>query len=522
MVNDRPPIRGPNPAAFIRAPEPAREKKPAMSPAPSAPISQDLMQAQAAKPNKETARRSLSVGAAAAIAPPQLPGPFKLDDAQRYRSGAQVAMKQKWDPQLQARYENQALKRRQQAGLKMDLQQMPLAQVTTRHLARAKEQQIVRASAFANGAYSSVADAMLVSQQGNHRAVVLKKVSLAPGASRARLSRPALLDQSVRQAEQELRTQATYEPRLAPLHVLSRWGVMEAVMGERFAGSLKQLASSLRANASAAAVAPYVGAHLFDGLARLHADGLIHRDVKLDNLFVSYPNRKKPSLSRVVLGDYGLLLDTLHEVAKEQSGSPGYYAPEIFAADAAGKAQPAYTVAVDVWSAGVSLLAILDPDSKTPFEEGGAPGVQPAAYADYAVWRTALLNQPGPLTEAKLGASTAPFAAYFLPKFRDAPELVDFLLRQVVVPEPADRLGAAACAAHFHGVLRQPEAGREGRSAAADKGAAAVADIDRLTADKTRQRAQFLYVQADLKAAADVLAGLDDGAAGLPKSPPVR
>ena len=98
---------------------------------------------------------------------------------------------------------------------------------------------------------------------------------------------------------------------------------------------------------------------LVDGLTHMHSKGIIHRDLKLENIFL---NEEK---TNVVIGDFGLsnfwhpqtMLETV-------CGSAVYAAPEIF------DKTKYYNQAVDIWSMGILLYAMLS--GQLPFEvEGG-------------------------------------------------------------------------------------------------------------------------------------------------------
>lgn len=75
---------------------------------------------------------------------------------------------------------------------------------------------------------------------------------------------------------------------------------------------------------------------------RLHKDKVMHRDFKLDNIFIDNGN--------VVLGDQGFA-KMGSESSDEQLGTPYYMAPEIFE----GKV---YTNQADLWSVGVSFYEL--------------------------------------------------------------------------------------------------------------------------------------------------------------------
>jgi serine/threonine protein kinase len=92
---------------------------------------------------------------------------------------------------------------------------------------------------------------------------------------------------------------------------------------------------------------------LLSALDYCHGNGIWHRDVKLENLFVMSENVRD-----VVLGDFGFAIDMSDGRFDDcLVGSPCYAAPEILIC--AEKALVLYTEKVDIWSAGVSLFAIV-------------------------------------------------------------------------------------------------------------------------------------------------------------------
>ncbi len=94
---------------------------------------------------------------------------------------------------------------------------------------------------------------------------------------------------------------------------------------------------------------------LIHALKYLHANLVIHRDLKLGNLFID-------SNMRIKVGDFGLAtkLTTADEKRKTICGTPNYIAPEIL------EGKEGHSFEVDVWSTGVILYTLLI--GKPPFE----------------------------------------------------------------------------------------------------------------------------------------------------------
>eukprot|EP00793_Prasinoderma_coloniale_P000158 PRCOL_00005666-RA len=101
---------------------------------------------------------------------------------------------------------------------------------------------------------------------------------------------------------------------------------------------------------------------ILKGVQYLHSCGIVHRDLKLENILFS----DKTPQRLIKLCDFGLSkVFGGGEQLETMCGSPQYVAPEILAI-AAGMQQP-YTPAVDMWSAGVILYMLLVGFS--PFED---------------------------------------------------------------------------------------------------------------------------------------------------------
>lgn len=93
-----------------------------------------------------------------------------------------------------------------------------------------------------------------------------------------------------------------------------------------------------------------------EALIAIHSLNIIHRDIKLGNIFLSHQNQIK-------LGDFGLAttfnyhpVSGYYEKKKTLCGTPNYIAPEILKREG-------YSLEVDAWSLGVVLYTILIGDS---------------------------------------------------------------------------------------------------------------------------------------------------------------
>ncbi|TMW56886.1 hypothetical protein Poli38472_002811 [Pythium oligandrum] len=96
---------------------------------------------------------------------------------------------------------------------------------------------------------------------------------------------------------------------------------------------------------------------MIDGIAYLHKNLVIHRDLKLGNLFLTADMRLK-------IGDFGLAaqLDNPFDRKRTLCGTPNYIAPEILT----GRSTTGHSFEVDIWSTGVVMYTLLV--GRPPFE----------------------------------------------------------------------------------------------------------------------------------------------------------
>lgn len=95
-------------------------------------------------------------------------------------------------------------------------------------------------------------------------------------------------------------------------------------------------------------VASRMANNMFSALAYLHAAGIVHRDVKPENLLVCEMNDGTKTLK---LGDFGLATE-VKEPLLVVCGTPTYVAPDILS-------ENGYGLKVDVWAAGVITYILL-------------------------------------------------------------------------------------------------------------------------------------------------------------------
>jgi len=96
------------------------------------------------------------------------------------------------------------------------------------------------------------------------------------------------------------------------------------------------------------------------GLEHLHQKGIIHRDIKSDNVMVSQKGRVK-------LTDFGYGAQLTQEQARRQTvvGTPYWMAPEVIQDDCQ------YNESADIWSTGVMCIEMID--GLPPYMDGVPP-----------------------------------------------------------------------------------------------------------------------------------------------------
>lgn len=94
--------------------------------------------------------------------------------------------------------------------------------------------------------------------------------------------------------------------------------------------------------------AKYIFRQIIEGIAHIHTKGVLHRDIKLDNILLD-------GKGIIKIGDFGVsrIVTNINDKMTEQCGTPAYIAPEIL------RDKGYYGFACDLWSAGVVLYAML-------------------------------------------------------------------------------------------------------------------------------------------------------------------
>jgi serine/threonine protein kinase len=100
-----------------------------------------------------------------------------------------------------------------------------------------------------------------------------------------------------------------------------------------------------------------LSAQVANGLAFLHKNSIIHRDLKAENVFVMLDSRNE--IHSLAIGDFDVSVQA--QAAKTVIGTPGWIAPEVYLAS--GR----YSTAADVYSYGMVLFELMT--LRVPFAE---------------------------------------------------------------------------------------------------------------------------------------------------------
>ena len=115
----------------------------------------------------------------------------------------------------------------------------------------------------------------------------------------------------------------------------------------------------------------YYITQLIQALIHLHDRNIVHRDLKLGNIFLTGKMELK-------LGDFGLAkkLSFRDEKISEMVGTPGYMAPEILE-------NKGYSLEVDIWSLGVIMYYIII--GKLPFNKQNQEDIKRVSFPKKAI-----------------------------------------------------------------------------------------------------------------------------------------
>lgn len=164
--------------------------------------------------------------------------------------------------------------------------------------------------------------------------------------------------------------------------------------------------------------AKYFFVQILKGLAALHKVGILHRDIKLENVMLTVTGELK-------IGDFGVSRKMRPtEVCKEQCGTPAYIAPELIERNG-------YTgFKADMWSAGVSLYAMVV--GTVPFKAAQITKLN-------ELIKSAKYNYS--YQSGSMPRTTANAASQYSPELRD-------LIGKLLTVDPSKRLSAEQALQH--------------------------------------------------------------------------
>jgi serine/threonine protein kinase len=173
-------------------------------------------------------------------------------------------------------------------------------------------------------------------------------------------------------------------------------------------------------------------------LAVTHDRGVIHHDVKMDNMLW----RRDGTVS---LQDFGLAKEAREDGTVEGAGrTRGYLAPERLGDDV-------HDNKVDLWALGVALCDLWrDAMDRPPLlrlrehlPEGEGERRVRETVGQLVAYRDAVVAEGAVTLQTLRKHSESPFAVTFERIARASPALCDFILRELLCPDPRDRASAA-------------------------------------------------------------------------------
>jgi serine/threonine protein kinase len=205
--------------------------------------------------------------------------------------------------------------------------------------------------------------------------------------------------------------------------------------------------------------AQYVFKQIISGVEYCHKQGVVHRDLKLENLLLT---ATPPQV--VKIADFGVSKDTsVNSMPKTQVGTISYMAPEVTMINKRDSGVLDYGAAADVWSLGVILFVLVCGRYPFGFDGPKSQGGMPT-FRVYERIRSGLVEFPPSLSPEILEMlqgmlTTDPLSRWTLERIRGCawyqggkfyvPPPVELELGTPSIrwPDPSPRAAAAAAAA---------------------------------------------------------------------------
>uniref|UniRef100_A0A8C4UPG9 E2AK2 kinase n=1 Tax=Falco tinnunculus TaxID=100819 RepID=A0A8C4UPG9_FALTI len=120
---------------------------------------------------------------------------------------------------------------------------------------------------------------------------------------------------------------------------------------------------------------------ILEGVKYIHSEGLIHRDLKPQNLFISREDKIK-------IGDFGLVTSAANETLTENRGTKSYMAPEQFG-DSYGKEVDIYALGL-IW---FEILAAYSCHEKTKIWHNVRKGQLPEGFTNQFLTKAPIIKK---------------------------------------------------------------------------------------------------------------------------------
>ena len=254
-------------------------------------------------------------------------------------------------------------------------------------LARGVSAEVVAATRHADGTQVAIKVLSRPSRSRRRRGAELRRAEsaalAAPGSGGERRKPPPPFRDAVKR-ELLLQRALPFHKHIVPCHEVVLANKISYVVMERARGGT--LLDVVTRGAPGDAIAKRAAGQILDALGFLHARGIIHRDIKLENVLVRDDATAEDAPLHVLLCDFGSARFSASSqaggTATAHVGTLPYMAPEQLRG---GTCDPA----VDVWSFGIVLCALCvgsHPLARVPREAWAGAMARDDLPGDAAAW----------------------------------------------------------------------------------------------------------------------------------------